>query len=61
MLYEIVVKQQLALQQVRSNDEVTLVLPLCLESATDSVCADKDRIVISFIDGNKPKIILLTT
>ena len=55
VLYEIEVKQQLALQQVRSNDEVTWVLPLCLESATDSVNADKDRIVISFIDGNKPR------
>lgn len=55
VLYEIVVKQQLALQQVRSNDEVTWVLPLCLESAGDSVCADKDRIIISLIDGNKPR------
>ena len=54
-LYDIEVKLQLALQQVRSNEERTLVLPLCLESATDSVNSEKNSIIISFVDGNKPR------
>ncbi len=55
MLYEIQVKQQLALQQVRSNDDVTWVIPLCLESNTDSVNSDKKCIIINLIDGNRPR------